>query len=90
MVPSVESCWLVPNVIPHELLPVAESVHRPARLTGGAMARGPLLAGAAGAAVTPIRSLSLQAASNAAQTMIGAAAKRISMTYKTGESGNYG
>ena len=74
MVPSVASGLLAPNVIPQDVEPVAESVNRPARLTGGGLAAGP----AAGLVVPDglsddppmvMRSLPLQAPSNNAQAM---------------------
>ena len=83
--PSVASGELAPNVIAHELEPVAESVHRPARFTGGGLAAGPAGAGAlAGGGLSEpppkiVRSLPLQATSNDAQTIAGRAARRKAM-----------
>jgi homoaconitase/3-isopropylmalate dehydratase large subunit len=69
---------LAPKVIAHDPLPVADKVHRPARFSGGGMACGVATAVLAGVLPpTAKRSLSLQAASRLAHTMIGTAADEI-------------
>ena len=89
MVPSV-AFGVVPNVMSQELVPVDESVHRPARLRGGATAGEPL------ADAPPLgglldepplsnvnRSLPLQAASSAVQARIERVAMRVAMNAGT-------
>ena len=86
IVPSVASGELAPKVIAHELEPVADSVHRPARFTGGGLAAGPAgtLLAEGGLSEPPniARSLPLQAASNVAQTIAGRAARRTAMVWR--------
>ncbi len=82
--PSVASGLLAPNVIPQDVEPVADSVHRPAMFAGGVLAAGPAGAAlAAGGLSDPppnvMRSPPLQAASTDAQTMAGRAEKRKAM-----------
>ena len=85
MVPSVAFA-VAPNVMAQELVPVDESVHRPARLRGGATAGEPLAAAPPpdGLLDEPLshvkRSLPpLQAASSAVQARIERAAMRAAM-----------
>lgn len=81
--PSVASGLLAPNVIAHEVEPVAESVHRPAMLAGGDLAAGPagaaLVAGGLSDPPSVMRSLPLQAASNHAQATTGRVRGRQAM-----------
>ena len=81
--PSVASGLLAPNVIAHDVEPVAESVHRPAMLTGGGLAAGPagaaLAAGGLSDPLSVMRSLPPQAASNHAQAMTGRVRRRQAM-----------
>ena len=84
MVPSVASGLLAPNVIAHDVDPVAESVHRPARFTGGGLAAEPagaalVLAGGLSDPPSVMRSLPLQAASNNAQPMTEGVMRRQAM-----------
>ena len=82
--PSVASGLLAPNVIAHDVEPVAESVHRPARFTGGGLAAEPVgaalvLAGGLSDPPSVMRSLPLQAASNNAQAVTGRVMRRQAM-----------
>jgi hypothetical protein len=71
----------------HDPAPVDESVHRPAKLDGGGIMAG-VFAGAAPS--TAGRSLLPQAASRAAQTMIGRSAMRDVMGRGCEEEKRYG
>ena len=85
IVPSVASGELAPKVIAHEPEPVADSVHRPARLIGGGLAAGPAGALAGGGLSEPpsvMRSLPLQARSVDAQTIAGRVARRKAMMWR--------
>ena len=82
--PSVASGVLAPNVIAHDVDPVAESVHRPARFTGGGLAAEPagaalVLAGGLSDPPSIMRSLPLQAASKHAQATTGRVRRRQAM-----------
>jgi len=87
-VPSVAS-GLAPKVIAQDVEPEAESVHRPARLTGGGVAAGPaaglVLGGLSDPPIVMMRSLPLQAASNNALAMAEGAMKRQAMVCGIGK-----
>jgi hypothetical protein len=75
---------LAPNVIAQELAPVADSVHRPARLVGGAAGAPPAGAAALGGLLEELlshekRSPPLQAASSAVEVKIRNVATRFVM-----------
>src|SRR5262249_11175990 len=73
MVPSAAS-GCAPNVMAQEPAPVADSVHLPARLTGGGAGTGPL---GAAAVCTAARSLLQQPASRTVDNRIAKVAERV-------------
>ena len=85
IVPSV-ALALAPKVMAQELAPVADSVHRPARLVGGAAGAPPVGAALLGGLFEELlshekRSPPLQAASSAVEARIRSVAMRVAIKW---------